>query len=423
MIKFAQWHGVFAAGAASAAVFGLTGNALAGGFAVREQSASLMGSAFAGAAAGGDLSSAFWNPAAFANAGSGINTQSSYTVLLPDSTLSNGTTSVAGGPGLPFAASSTEIDKVGYLSSSYASYRFDPQTVFGISVTAPFGLATEPSNPDWAGRFHGREAEMLTLNFSPTVAYEVLPGVKVAAGLQVEYMRLRLWFGGPLPNAPSSSIKVDDAFGIGATAGIILNPAAGTSIGLGFRSSIDHKLSGYINSGTGLSAPVTAKLQTPEIVTASISQALASNMRVLGTVEWTNWSRIDNIPILGAISPLTRRPIAIDAHWDDGWFFSGGLEYDYLPQLTLRAGGAYEISPIQDPTQRLPQLPDSDRIWVTGGATYHYSDSTTFDLSYAHIFFDDAHIHRGALAFPPLILDADVSQSADIVSVGLRTRW
>ena len=38
--------------------------ALAGGFAPREQSAYFLGTSFAGAAAGGVLSSMFWNPAA-----------------------------------------------------------------------------------------------------------------------------------------------------------------------------------------------------------------------------------------------------------------------------------------------------------------------------------------------------------------------
>ena len=394
---------------------------LAGGFAVREQSASLMGAAFAGAAAGGDLSSAFWNPAAFGTAGAGINTQSSYTLLLPESTLSNGATSVDTALGnVPFpvgGASSTDIDKVGFLSSSAASYRLDAQTVFGITLSSPFGLATEPSDLNWTGRIHSREAEMLTLNVSPTVAYEVMPGVQIAAGLQIEYMRLKLWSAaGPALGAPSASIKVEDTASFGVTAGLLLHPFNGTNVGVGFRSSIAHHLDGKFNLPTGVALPVDAKVQTPEMITASISQAVMPGLRVLGSVEWTNWSRVNRVPVNGT-------PFVIDAHWDDGWFFSGGLEYDYSPVLTLRAGGAFEKSPIQDPSQRLSQLPDSDRVWATVGASYRYSDSTVFDLSYAHIFFDDAHLHRGALSNPALILDADVSTDANIVSVGMRTHW
>jgi long-chain fatty acid transport protein len=40
-------------------------DAHAGGFALREQSAAGLGSSFAGVAAGGALSSMFWNPAAW----------------------------------------------------------------------------------------------------------------------------------------------------------------------------------------------------------------------------------------------------------------------------------------------------------------------------------------------------------------------
>ena len=52
------------AAAASAAMLATAGAAVAGGLAVREQSTSSQGASFAGSAAGGDLSSMFWNPAA-----------------------------------------------------------------------------------------------------------------------------------------------------------------------------------------------------------------------------------------------------------------------------------------------------------------------------------------------------------------------
>ena len=59
----------------------LSSHASAGGFSVGEQSTVFLGSATAGAAAGGTIGSMFWNPAATA-ALPGINTESvSYTHL------------------------------------------------------------------------------------------------------------------------------------------------------------------------------------------------------------------------------------------------------------------------------------------------------------------------------------------------------
>ncbi len=54
-------------------------SAVAGGFAIREQSTESQGASFAGNAAGTSLGAMFWNPAAAANKpGPGINTESNY---------------------------------------------------------------------------------------------------------------------------------------------------------------------------------------------------------------------------------------------------------------------------------------------------------------------------------------------------------
>jgi long-chain fatty acid transport protein len=68
--------------ASSLALAALTSAASAGGFALNEQSTVFMGSASAGAAAGGSIGSMYWNPAATA-ALPGLNTESSYFLILP----------------------------------------------------------------------------------------------------------------------------------------------------------------------------------------------------------------------------------------------------------------------------------------------------------------------------------------------------
>src|SRR5262245_38363455 len=56
----------------------------AGGFSVREQSTTFLGSAFAGSAAGGDISSIYWNSAATGLL-TGCNMASSYSLVLGSS--------------------------------------------------------------------------------------------------------------------------------------------------------------------------------------------------------------------------------------------------------------------------------------------------------------------------------------------------
>ncbi|MEM6499321.1 MAG: outer membrane protein transport protein, partial [Pseudomonadota bacterium] len=162
-------------------------------------------------------------------------------------------------------------------------------------------------------------------------------------------------------------------------------------------------------------------VDTPELVTLSIRQALSPNLRLLGTVEWQNWEHLDIHPIIVSGQPIG----SFEFQWDNGWFFSLGAEYDYSPSLTLRGGIAYEISPIQNASQRLPQVPDSDRIWLSFGGTYKYSEMMSFDFAYTHIFFDDATLDREPASDQLKLFDlvAETESKADIFTASVKIKW
>lgn len=416
--------------AASAVMLNAT-EADAGGFEVREQSAYFQGMSFAGSAAGGSLSSMFWNPAAAGEAGNGLTTSSSYTLILPDSEIT--VDSVTGGPlvapgttlgnVLSTRDRQVNIDQDAVVPASYATWRYDSRTVFALSINSQFGLGTEPDNPNWAGQFHARTAKLFSVNATPTVSYEIAPGVTVAGGVQIQYLDLKRLRSASGLDAPSSTLEGDD-ISAGFTAGIMWKPAAGTSVGLGFRSSIEHDLEGSATA-PNVDLPIGAHLELPEKVTLSLRQDLAPNMRVLGTVEWSNWSRLNLVPV--TIEDTSTDVAVLDFQWHDGWFFALGAEYDYSPKLTLRTGVAYEISPIQNATERLVQLPDADRWWASLGGSYKWSDSIKIDFGYTHIFVEDADIERLPSSTNPLLSDlvltGTAESSVDILSVGMTTKW
>jgi long-chain fatty acid transport protein len=116
------------------------------------------------------------------------------------------------------------------------------------------------------------------------------------------------------------------------------------------------------------------------------------------------------------------------ANWDDGWFFSIGGEYDYSPYLTLRSGIAYEMSPIDDASKRLVQIPDNNRIWLSVGASYAWSEAMTIDLAYSPIFIEDGGVDLYTTSTPVMPggvgpFTGNVQASVDLFSVGLRTKW
>jgi long-chain fatty acid transport protein len=390
----------------------------AGGLAVREQSTSAQGSSFAGSAAGYDLSSSFWNPAAFGIAGWGFSTESHAALLIPDASLSGTNAPNLGG------ATSTDIGSIALIPASYAAYRLNKDLVLGLSINSPFGLATKPEDLNWQGRFVGRTAKMFSVNAAPTLSYQVAPGLFIGGGIQLEYMNLKFKFASnPANNTQTALADVEDKVGVGATAGILWQPSKATSVGLGFRSSVSHDLEGTLSVPGFSDRNIDAKFETPEIVTLSIRQAVAPNTRLLGTVEWTNWSRFGVIPIVGSAPFGPGGGTAnLKGNWHDSWLYSVGVEHDFNQKLTLRSGVAFEKSPIQNATERLIQVPDSDRWWASVGATYKWSEKFTFDFAYTHIFFDDAPFVRQNLG-ESVTLTGEAKQSADIISFSMKTKW
>src|SRR5215467_14476109 len=110
------------------------GAASAGGFGVREQSVYFMGSAFAGSAAGTDISSMFWNSAATA-AKTGCNSSSNMTVIF-------GRAEESGQAGLfvtgATVRTSTDVGSDAAVPSSFTTCQLTDQLYVGLGMNAPF---------------------------------------------------------------------------------------------------------------------------------------------------------------------------------------------------------------------------------------------------------------------------------------------
>ncbi|MCC7254017.1 MAG: outer membrane protein transport protein [Hyphomicrobium sp.] len=429
------------------------GPALGGGLGVREQSTSAQGASFAGAGSGGDLSSSFWNPAAMSLAGPGLATESHVSLLYADIDVRANSVSVLPGTALGSSTALVDdhanVDQLVAIGASYASWRVDKDLVLGLAVNAPFGSKNKAQDPTWSGEYHFRSSQLLTVNVNPIASYQLAPGLFIGAGPQLQYLALTIKANpsGGLAPSQSNSVLDGDDIGLGFTGGVLWQPSPATSIGLGFRSSVAHEIegdasmaAGFLTTGLGTApfAPIDfeAKLRTPEIATLSLRQALSDTTRLLATVEWSNWSRLDKVDFIATSQGgLGSQPIVqgqainiLDFHWDDGWFFALGAEWDASNAMTLRAGAAYEISPIRDPEQRKINVSDSDRIWLSVGATYALTAAMAFDLAYTHIFFDDAPIDSltttpASATTPVRRFTGSADQAADIVSLSLKTKW
>lgn len=421
------------------------GDAAATGYELREQSAVGQGASFAGSAArNDDPSMLFFNPAAMAGL-PGIQGAVVGSGIFPRAEATSGTatrnTALGGSPITGSLGGDLGLDA--FVPALYTTVALGSDWRVGLSVNSPWGLVTKYPF-DFIGRYHALTSSLRTINVAPAVSWQATPTLAFGAAMQVQYASARLSsavdFGAigrasGLPFVPGSRDGISTVTGhdtaIGWVIGAQWEPIAGTRLGASFRSAVFHTLQGDAEF-QGVPSPLNlsrnfqntsarAKLTTPETATIGLSQAIGERWTLLAGLEWTNWSRFQDLIV---DFDNGRAPSVTEERWKDSVFVNLGAEYRWDEKLTLRAGFAYDQSPVPDST-RTPRIPDSDRYWLSVGASYAVRPGMVVSLGYTHIFApaarvnlvdpgpDNTNLFRGNL-------DANYSASVDIVAAQLR---
>lgn len=398
------------------------------GFALREQSGTAMGNAFAGATAGADdISYMFFNPAGLTRH-SGNQANLSVTYISPQSELeSSSGSNVLGGT----ISGISTMDDVGVnapLPANYGFFDLHPDFKAAIAINVPFGLETDYDD-GWVGRYHALNSELLTVDINPAVAYRVNDWLSLGAGIQVNYIDVSLSnavdFGtiafaqtaGALgvPGQQDGQVKVEgDDVGYGFNFGAMVEPAPGTRFGFGYRSKIVHEIEGeakFLLDGSGTAATlqaaaigmgdpapfidtgahVTATL--PETASIGVYHEIDDQLAVMGEAAWTRWSQFYQL-LISFDNP--GQPASFtETRYKNTWFLAVGATYKWTDTWTFRVGAAYDESPIPDET-RTPRIPGEDRVWTSFGADYTPFPQLTVGLSYTHVFVEDPSVNLSA---------------------------
>lgn len=423
--------------------------ALAAGYALKEQSPTAQGSAFAGATAeAADVSYMFFNPAAMSYQ-SGAQAQAALSYIAPQAEAQDVTAQTDGGMQINGGSGGSDAGENAVIPALYGMAPINDRLKAGMGVNVPFGLETS-YNDGWKGRYHALDSELMTVNFNPAVSYEPMDGVAIGAGLQAQYVTAELSnavdfgsigaanpsipVGQPTQNDGQAEVEGDD-WGFGFNLGVIVEPREGTRIGAAYRSEIEHELDGDVDfsgggqvrgalmrgnafSDTGASADLT----TPDLVSLGVYQEVTSNLAVMGEFQYTFWSDFQELRI--EFDNSTRDSVT-EEDWNDSFFVSAGAKYDVSDALSLRTGVAFDESPIPDET-RTPRIPGNDRTWLSIGANYSPYAWFTVNAAYTHLFVKDGDIDldasdpgnasRGSL-------NAEVENSVDVATVSATLRF
>ncbi len=146
-------------------------------------------------------------------------------------------------------------------------------------------------------------------------------------------------------------------------------------------------------------------LTTPASAAFSLDQQLTAALSVQFSAAWTQWSKFQSIDIVSndanpSISLNTQSPANLNSegyigyipeYWQNSWSFAVGATYVYQPELTLKAGVAFDENPIMQ-RYKTARIPTDDRVWLTVGANWQLSDKLNLDVAYGYLFTGDVTV-------------------------------
>ncbi len=425
----------------------------ASGFALREYSGSAQGNANAGATASAeDVSYMAYNPAGITRH-RGSHLAVNVAGIVPRSRFSlDGSTTVLGGNiGGGNGGSDAAPDVL--VPALFYSHEITPRLFAGVSLTVPFGLSTD-YEPGWAGRYHALKTELTTFDLNPVVAYKLTPRLSVAGGIRIAYTRGELsnavdfgtldalpvasgGMGGAFGGTPAQDdghVRVEgDDIAWGFNLGLLYELAPGTRIGFAYRSRLQNQLTGSARFNNGAvgnsiagatnmfaSGGVRATLNLPETASAGLHHAFGERFAVMGEVAWTRWNRLKELRV--RFDNPDQPDDVIPENWRNTWFVAAGATWRADERWTLRAGAAYDQTPVPDRT-RTPRIPDQDRIWLSLGAGYQISPAFLAHIGYTRLFMDGARIGLSTADSANALrgnLNGRSSNYADILAIQVR---
>lgn len=382
------------------AITAASSQAMAAGFQLNSQSATGIGRAFAGDAVIADNASVLArNPAAMAMFDDkalslGI-TYADVTAEIKDASLS--TPLSPQGPIQYGALDNAAEGKV--IPNAFYIQPINDTFAFGLGVFSNYGTGTDTSDLAASNKLSPADlfgkTEVTTINFNASISARINEQWSVGAGLDIIHGEGVLTRQGKLgPNMPLETVDVEaDGIGFGGIVGVTYELNANNRFGLSYRFSPDMKVEGTLKklAVPGLPMADHEELTVPMADIAQFAgfHQLTEQFALSYTAQWTQWSNFESVDLHGPDEALKVY------QWKDSWFFSVGGTYTLNDQWTLRAGYAFDQGVVDD-IQSI-SIPDSDRQWVSVGATYHLSPKSAIDFGFAHVMGEETQLTENSL--------------------------
>ena len=367
----------------------VSADTFAAAFQLSEQNASGLGRAYAGEASIADDASVVARNPALMTLFKDKQLSVAAIGVIPDVSIEGESTN----NGIdPSALDDDSIAPSAVVPAVYFTMPYNDKVSIGFGAFSNFGLSTEFNDEYVAGQIAG-ETEIFTVNLNASVAYKVTEQFSFGIGLNAIYAdatvirKVGANASGIDFGADAVNLQGDDT-GFGLNVGLMYQLDDNSRFGFNYRSETDITFDGDFSNdlpaaigGTGgAKLPGAVDLTLPAIAEFSGSHQLDDKLGLHYSVLWTGWSSFESLEAQVTL-PTGDKFVAFEKQeqFDDSFRYSVGADYQYNEDLLLRAGVAFDESPVSQ-THLSISIPDTDRFWFSFGGNYTIDQNSNVDL-------------------------------------------
>jgi len=252
------------------------------------------------------------------------------------------------------------------------------RVALGLGIYTPAGSGLQWDN-NWLGKYLVQSVSLKCVFFQPTISYRISDFLSVGAGFVygagVFDYSAALPVHGPLgPGYDDGQVKLHgNASGVGFNAGAHIRVNEDLQLGVSYRSQVNMGISSgsakfTVPSSLRDSFPNThfdSRLPVPQVISAGIGYRTGAWTFQLD-FNYTIWTSFDSLRFDFDQHTSTLKDIHAPRHYHNTFTARIGANLKVSKVVSLMAGGAYDPSPVPNGFVS-PDLPDANRIIVTGG--------------------------------------------------------
>jgi len=328
-----------------------------------------------------DGSSVFFNPGAVA--------------MLPENYVQAGISPLAFESAFNPAGTNTQYRTLNKIATPFTFYGvWGPKASIwkvGLGIYTPFGGLTDWGN-NWQGKYVLESLDLKTIFFQPTLSVKVTDFLSIGAGFVYNHADIDLTQAIPLSNSSGGDGQghlSGTGTGYGWNAGLYFKTLSGVTIGITHRSGVSTDFNG--NAMFSVAPSLQSNFPSPNTFKSTVPLP-ATNSIGFGFYPTKDWTLALDLNLVGwnvfktlAFTYKQTSPeistTSIPQDYNDAFSIRAGAQYKASDKVALRFGGGYASTAIPDGYVS-PQVPDANRVYVTGGIGYKLANHLNVDASF-----------------------------------------